>query len=113
MSQQEIDKCAICLEPLINDLYTLPECSHNYHTNCIMNWFRSNHSNCPLCNNLGINYRQAYQTSNNTSYGERRLWESYYKEAVRYAKKKDADKEIKNRIKALQKSLDKQKQHSN
>ena len=109
MTEQDIDKCAICLEPLITDLYTLPECSHSYHTNCIMHWFRSNHTTCPLCNNQGINYCQSYYLSHTGDYGERRLWESYYKEAVRYAKKKDADKEIKKRVKALQKTANKQK----
>ena len=109
MSEQDIDKCVICLEPLINDLYTLPECSHSYHTNCIMHWFRTKHTTCPLCNNQGINYCQAYHASNAGDYGERRLWESYYKEACQYVKKKDADREIKKRVKALQKTLDKQK----
>ena len=47
--------CAICLDPLEADIYSLPECTHKYHTNCIMHWFRAGHNKCPLCNNVGVN----------------------------------------------------------
>ena len=32
--------CAICRENLCQNTHTL-ECNHTYHTNCIMNWFRT------------------------------------------------------------------------
>ena len=46
------DICPICHETLESDscpVYTLPECGHTYHTNCIVTWFRTCHKNCPLC----------------------------------------------------------------
>ena len=33
--------CSICHEELNGDIYTLPECNHKYHTNCIITWFRT------------------------------------------------------------------------
>tara|TARA_B110001450_G_C17343948_1_gene368653 strand:+ start:77 stop:607 length:531 start_codon:yes stop_codon:yes gene_type:complete len=99
------DICAICHEDLSDNLYSLPECNHTYHVNCIMHWFRTNHNTCPLCQNQGINYTQAYNESLALSnYSERILWKEYYKNACRYAKKKNADKEIVKRIKAIKKS---------
>ena len=48
---QEI--CVICQDVLDNgeeQIYRLPECSHGYHTNCIMTWFKTCHNTkCPLC----------------------------------------------------------------
>ena len=41
--------CAICREDLCQNTHTL-ECNHTYHTNCIMNWFRTPEATkCPLC----------------------------------------------------------------
>ena len=53
MSSHEL--CAICHENIdLNDgsIYTLPECNHSYHTNCIMTWFRMGKNTCPLCNKV-------------------------------------------------------------
>ena len=53
--------CGICHENLNTEQnYTLPECNHVYHTNCIITWFRTGHQNCPHCNN----------TPNNNYYSE-------------------------------------------
>jgi hypothetical protein len=30
-------------------MYTLPECSHTFHTTCIVQWFRNGYLSCPLC----------------------------------------------------------------
>ena len=98
------DICAICHEDLSDNLYQLPECSHTYHTNCIMHWFRTKHTTCPLCQNQGVNYTQAYQeVSNSRHYGERALWKEYYKQAASHARKKDTDKEIARKVKRLKK----------
>ena len=41
--------CAICRDDLCQNTHTL-ECNHTYHTNCIMNWFRTPEATkCPLC----------------------------------------------------------------
>ena len=62
---QEI--CVICQESLStkineisglnthNNIFILPECSHAFHTDCIMTWFRMGNKNCPCCGNKGIN----------------------------------------------------------
>lgn len=53
----EDDVCIICQENLINEeCFTLKECKHKYHTNCIISWFRNGDSRCPLCGDKGIGY---------------------------------------------------------
>lgn len=52
----EVD-CAICMNSITaaNEIeiftshYTLPECGHIFHTNCIISWFRQGSSICPMC----------------------------------------------------------------
>ena len=59
--------CVICQDSLNKaPTYALPECTHRYHTHCIVTWFRHRPSSedyctndggrCPLCGNRGINY---------------------------------------------------------
>jgi hypothetical protein len=45
------NNCSICLDNMIDEnfIYTIPECNHKFHTNCIIEWFRTEHGNCPLC----------------------------------------------------------------
>ena len=105
VSISDFDKCVICHEDLIDNVYELPECSHKFHTNCIMHWFRTDHNTCPLCQNTGINYQTAYQEANSSEYATKRLWETYYIQACKYAKKKDADKEIVSKIKSIKKTI--------
>lgn len=48
----DLDTCAICLNELDGDnIYTIPECNHNFHTLCIIEWYRRLGSDCgcPLC----------------------------------------------------------------
>jgi len=50
------EECMICREELqCSQCYTLPECNHTYHTNCLVSWFRNGDSRCPYCGNKGIN----------------------------------------------------------
>jgi predicted amidophosphoribosyltransferase len=51
ISNEEKDSiCPICREELKSSpTYTLPNCQHKFHTNCIITWFRSGHSSCPNC----------------------------------------------------------------
>jgi len=52
----EYEECGICREELeCSQCYTLPECNHKYHTNCIITWFRNGDSRCPYCGNKGVN----------------------------------------------------------
>lgn len=47
---QEPQNCAICILELGTGTPHALECSHSFHAECIMTWFRSGHSKCPLCN---------------------------------------------------------------
>jgi hypothetical protein len=47
--------------------YTLPECNHKYHTNCLISWFRNGDPRCPYCGNKGINNKSIDITTQFTS----------------------------------------------
>ena len=52
------DICIICQETLeTKPRYKLLECNHEFHTHCIITWFRNGDSSCPYCRNKGINYK--------------------------------------------------------
>lgn len=103
----EEDICAICHEDFSGDLYTLPECSHIFHTNCIMTWFRMNHNTCPLCNNCGVN---KLKDIGSVDYGIRNAAFMNYKRARAFSRKKNAPESLKKQITALKKYEDKRKQ---
>ena len=46
--------CIICFEEFSekSDIYKLDECGHSFHSNCIIKWFRNNHSECPYCKSI-------------------------------------------------------------
>ena len=47
--------CVICQDQSINDNYiTLEGCTHKFHSNCIIQWFRSGQQECPQCRNVTI-----------------------------------------------------------
>jgi hypothetical protein len=63
------DTCSICLDDLNNEqTYQLPECSHKYHTNCIMQWMRSGNCKCPYCGNLGEGLHENNEEQSNYSF---------------------------------------------
>ena len=101
------DICAICHEDFSGDLYTLPECSHIFHTNCIMTWFRMNKSSCPLCMNCGVN---SLKDMKNLDWGIRNAALMNYKRAQSFSRRKNAPESLKKQIIALRKYEDKQKQ---
>ena len=86
------DICAICHEDLLLNLYHLPECTHVYHTNCIMHWFRAGHNTCPLCKHHGIN------ATSDLQWGQREAAFENYKKLRRKSLRKDAPKELKKAI---------------
>ena len=86
------DICSICLENINNQqCYSLPECNHCFHTNCIIHWFRLGNVNCPYCNNNGIN--------RNTFLG--RYSKERYKLFRRLARNKNAPNQLKNLVNKL------------
>ena len=97
-----VDICAICHESLNDELYTLPECNHTFHTNCIMTWFRAPTGNnkCPLCNNSGIN---KLKDLDNLHWSERQRAEENYKRVRASSRRKDCPKHIKKMIEKLKK----------
>lgn len=58
----EDEPCVICKRPLhppsgsTETTYRLPECHHTFHTACVVAWFRTGDSRCPVCRNPGINH---------------------------------------------------------
>ena len=110
--------CMVCHD-LLNTAatYTLPECKHQFHTHCIVTWFRHGRSQecvgswhrtedgrCPHCGNTGINnitvneskYRSAFSMTSK----EQQIYKINKKEGI----KKDAPKIVKNEIKKLDKA---------
>jgi hypothetical protein len=103
------DKCIICLEHLSAEpVYCLPECSHKFHQNCIMHWFRGGNCKCPLCNNLGINDKPN-DTQNSSSWGWWRGGKYKYKMIRQYARKKDAPAKLKKEVSKLKKLEEKKR----
>ena len=100
-----INDCAICHEKLENELYTLPECNHTYHINCIMTWFRSNNSSkkCPLCNQSGINN---IKDLTNVPWISRKVAQENYKHMRILSRKKNAPKELVKKVEKLKKMED-------
>tara|TARA_Y100000389_G_C17463982_1_gene523985 strand:- start:468 stop:986 length:519 start_codon:yes stop_codon:yes gene_type:complete len=83
--------CSICLQSLSSsNNYTIPDCGHTFHTNCIITWFRTSNSTCPYCRSSG----------NNTE-------DSRYDQMGRYnmirciAKRKNAPKHLKKLVNKL------------
>jgi len=102
----EEDKCIICLDNLSDEPeYCLPECSHKFHQNCIMHWFRGGNSKCPLCNNLGVN-------QHDNTHGSRWGWwgggKHRYQMIRQYSRKKEAPAKLKKKVANLKKLEDKQ-----
>ena len=93
--------CSICHETLDDDIYTLPECNHKYHSNCIITWFRTGKKSCPLCNNLGIN--NLTQMDENTTWSQRHHAYENYKRMRAFSRKKEAPNELKKMITQLKK----------
>ena len=84
---QEI--CVICQDILDNgetDFYTLPECNHCYHTNCIITWFRAGHNNCPCCGDQGVNSKKNTQPQFRRSLY---FWDKLYKSDPQFKLKRD------------------------
>ena len=109
--------CAICHDCLgTNNVYKLPECSHNYHTNCIMTWFRLGHTSCPLCNNKGINvtYSNAVEhVTINSNHNSALQYEIMYAGVYKLSKQKDAPLQLKKdvrKVKAYVEKIKKQKE---
>ena len=49
------EKCPICLDKLddgrTNGIYTIAECNHKFHSDCLIEWWKNGIMSCPLCRN--------------------------------------------------------------
>lgn len=64
------DICPICYDNLNTEQsYTIPDCNHTFHTNCLIHWFRNGYRHCPTCNHLGLGSTK-YCTSSSSSYSK-------------------------------------------
>jgi hypothetical protein len=92
--------CPICHEDMKDDnkCYTLPNCGHKFHFSCILRWFRSgsNNNTCPYCRGPPDQEEIGW-----------RPWRILMKERYRFvrnfSRRKDAPKELKLRLKKIQK----------
>jgi len=57
--------CAICLDSMTKENnYCILECKHEFHSSCLVNWFRTGKKSCPMCRNEGETCN--HHRSNNT-----------------------------------------------
>jgi hypothetical protein len=78
----DIDICCICLEDMVDNIHTL-KCNHRFHSECIIETFRSGLTDCPLC-------RQKAPTRNSYMC----IGHLKFKLLKSYTKKKNANKNI-------------------
>ena len=78
----DIDVCCICLEDMVDNIHTL-KCNHKFHSECIIETFRSGLTDCPLC-------RQKAPTRNSYMH----IGHLKFKLLKTYTKKKNANKSI-------------------
>ena len=101
LNEQE-DLCVICLSQLGDDDYSL-ECSHKYHTKCIIEWFRKGNSACPLCNDNPLAEQESYY------YGNPLINERCSLIRRKFGRKKDCPPTLKKAIDKLRELETKQK----
>ena len=86
------DICAICHEKLNSEqTFEIPECNHVFHSNCLLQWFRTGELRCPYCNS-------SCQSDENSHWKERKI---KYKVITDYCRRKDANKEIVKKVNCI------------
>ena len=84
--------CSICRHDSPDMSFHVLPCQHEFHTNCIIQWFRSGVDSCPLCRNVGETNMSCWD-----------IWEraTYLR---RMARRKDAPPELVNLVNALRRT---------
>ena len=90
------DYCSICFEKLENNKYQIQECKHEFHSECLLSFFRTGNTSCPLCRSTAPN------NNINRSYGNMAS-EISLKAILNYSRKKNANKTIVNMVKKYKK----------
>ena len=98
---ENLETCAICLSEL-NDESKIHkiECSHSFHTECIVKWFRLGTASCPLCNNNPNNLTDEFSFF---SYGSRDYVNERCKTIQKISRRKDSPSELKKEFEKLKK----------
>lgn len=93
--------CVVCQDALLggDDVTTQLECGHEFHTQCILGWFRSLQARCPLCLRTGGAYVVAEDDEDEDyDLAERANWQ----EIVRFAATPDAPPWLASKLRTLQ-----------
>ena len=101
------ETCAICLTNLNDsnkDEYIL-SCQHKFHSECIMDWFRSmnGNGNCPLCNDNPFSQK----TDNNQfNFFSGLFIDERFKLVLKYSRKKNSPEKLKKEIENYKQIVD-------
>ena len=110
MEHNSIDSCCICLNNIdLSDKTTYKlDCNHLFHTECIINWFRSDLSSgrCPICNNNNISENLEYLSWYNRNYVIDRF------NIIKSANKKNPPLKLKKELEKLKKLEDQFKDYN-
>jgi len=107
----DITKCPICYDILeTEDQYTIPDCSHTFHTNCIVHWFRNGYSHCPLCNHSGLGTIKYVSNSIMPFHASVKHNKTKFKLIKDYVKKKNGPEWLQKKIKLYKNNEDNIKQ---
>lgn len=92
------DICPICLVNMDNSEDKIKiECGHEFHTNCIIKWFRSSRGQCPCC--LDNPFQNVHLKNINIIGSWNRLYITERCSALRkYSKKKDSPEKLKKKF---------------
>ena len=99
MSEEKHSVCPICTEDMPQP-HKL-ECGHEFHTGCIMKWFRAGSNKCPLCRCSG-------DSDCNLNFMDVRSRAAWLK--IR-ARRKDAPKELQRLVEKEKMAKEKEKRH--
>jgi hypothetical protein len=62
------------------NMYKIKECNHNFHSNCLLEWFRSSkNTSCPYCRNNNVSSNKKFYDNN-----------LLFNMKINYAKRKNA-----------------------
>ena len=89
------ETCAICLVDLNDSNDYVLSCQHKFHTECILNWFRSmnGNGNCPLCNDNPFSPNENVNENvneNNYLFSTSLFIDERFKILTRHSRKKNA-----------------------